>query len=153
MKTAKNSRQEKILSLIRDNDISTQEDLTAKVNQSGFEATQATISRDIRELKILKVTDDTGKQKYAIVAQSENHLGAKYLRVLKEGFLSVTQAQNILVIKTVPGMAMAVAAAIDAMKFKEIAGSIAGDDTIMVAVVSTKEAGDLIPKISEIIES
>ena len=80
-------------------------------------------------------------------------MGAKYMRVLKEGFLSVTQAQNILVIKTVPGMAMAVAAAIDAMKFKEIAGSIAGDDTIMVAVVSTKEAGELIPKISEIIES
>ena len=149
----KKRRHELILKLIKENVISTQEELLEKLVENGFAVTQATVSRDIRELKILKVTDDTGKQKYAIVAQSENHLGAKYLRVLKEGFLSVTQAQNILVIKTVSGMAMAVAAAIDAMKFKEIAGSIAGDDTIMVAVVSTKEAGDLIPKISEIIES
>ena len=149
----KSERQSAILDLIARNDVETQEDLLKLLKNSGYNVTQATISRDIRELKILKVTDDAGKQKYAIVAQSENHLGAKYMRVLKEGFLSVTQAQNILVIKTIPGMAMAVAAAIDAMKFKEIAGSIAGDDTIMVAVVSTKEAGELIPKISEIIES
>ncbi|MBR4994045.1 MAG: arginine repressor [Lachnospiraceae bacterium] len=149
----KKNRQRKIVELIENMDIETQEDLSDLLSERGFEVTQATISRDIRELKILKVTDDSGKQKYAIVSQSENHLGAKYLRVLKEGFLSVTQAQNILVIKTVPGMAMAVAAAIDAMKFKEIAGSIAGDDTIMVAVLTTKEAGELIPKISEIIES
>jgi len=149
----KKNRQRKMIELIENRVIETQEELSDLLAQEGFVVTQATISRDIRELKILKVTDDSGRQKYAVVSQSENHLGAKYLRVLKEGFVSVIQAQNILVVKTVPGMAMAVAAAIDAMKFTEIAGSIAGDDTIMVAVISTEEATALIPKIYDIIES
>ncbi len=149
----KTNRQRKIIELIESRNIETQEELSDLLCKQGFEVTQATISRDIRELKILKVTDDAGRQKYAIVSQAESHLGAKYLRVLKEGFVSATQAQNILVVKTVPGMAMAVAAAIDALKYDEIAGSIAGDDTIMVAVVSTKQAEALIPKFYDIIES
>lgn len=149
----KSNRQRKIIELIESREIETQEELSKLLQDLGFEVTQATISRDIRELKILKVTSEGGRQKYAVVKQSENHLNAKYNRVLKEGFLSVTQAQNLLVVKTVPGMAMAVAAAIDALQFNEIAGSIAGDDTIMIAVKSTPEASALIPKLNEVIES
>ena len=149
----KKNRQRKIVELIENMDIETQEELSDLLSERGFEVTQATISRDIRELKILKVTDDSGKQKYAIVSQSENHLGAKYLRVLKEGFLSVTQAQNILVIKTVPGMAMAVAAAIDALSIPKMVGCIAGDDTIMCAIRSHEDVPEVMDSIHALMGS
>ena len=152
MKTDKNSRQERILSLIRDNDISTQEDLTAKVNQAGFEATQATISRDIRTLHLYKCNTKSGKQKYCVDLHRDIELDSKYKRVLKDGFVSIDMAQNILVIKTVSGMAMAVAAAIDSMHFAEIVGTIAGDDTIMMAVRTVEDTKLLLEKISQLIK-
>ena len=93
-----------------------------------------------------------GKQKYIILKNDDSHLGDKYIRVLRDGFVSMNMAQNILVIKTVQGMAMAVAAALDAMKFPEIVGCIAGDDTIMAAIKSTDETKVVIDKINEILE-
>ena len=103
-------------------------------------------------LKLSKIATGNGKQKYIILKNDDSHLGDKYIRVLRDGFVSMNMAQNILVIKTVQGMAMAVAAALDAMKFPEIVGCIAGDDTIMAAIKSTDETKVVIDKINEILE-
>ena len=147
----KSDRHAKIVELIGKFDIETQEELAEKLNQSGFNVTQATVSRDIRELKLTKVATEGKKQKYALLQNSEG-MGDKYIRVLKDGFVSMDMAQNILVIKTVSGMAMAVAAALDAMKWHEVVGSIAGDDTIMCAVRSVDDTILLMEKLKKIID-
>ena len=118
----------------------------------GFAVTQATVSRDIRELNLTKVSAGNGRQKYVILQNDEIKLSDKYLRVLRDGLVSMNKAQNILVLKTVQGMAMAVAAAIDALKFPEIVGCIAGDDTIMAAVKSARETEIVIEKIEGILK-
>lgn len=148
----KRQRHEVVVDLINKYDIETQEELAAYLKEEGFEVTQATVSRDIRELKLSKIATGNGKQKYIILKSDDSHLGDKYIRVLRDGFVSMSMAQNILVIKTVQGMAMAVAAALDAMKFPEIVGCIAGDDTIMAAIKSTDETKVVIDKINEILE-
>lgn len=147
----KKARHEKIIELIARHEIETQEELVDRLRQSGYEVTQATVSRDIRELKLSKVPAGDGKQKYVVLKQDDRHLGDKYIRVLKDGFVSMDMAQNILVIKTVSGMAMAVAAAVDAMKLKEIVGSIAGDDTIMMAVRTVEDTKAVMDKISKML--
>ena len=114
-------------------------DLIHLLEKNGFRVTQATVSRDIREMKLSKISDGKGRQKYVALTKEDSHLGDKFLRVLQEGFVSMDMAQNILVVKTVSGMAMAVAAAIDAMRLSEIVGSIAGDDTIMIAVRTAED--------------
>lgn len=148
----KRQRHEVVVDLINKYDIETQEELAAYLKQEGFEVTQATVSRDIRELKLSKIATGNGKQKYIVLRNDDSHLGDKYIRVLRDGFVSMSMAQNILVIKTVQGMAMAVAAALDAMKFPEIVGCIAGDDTIMAAVKSVDDTYVLMDKINEILD-
>ena len=147
----KKNRQGRILQLIQEENIETQEELADRLSEEGFVVTQATVSRDIRELKIGKIPSGNGKQKYAVLTHDDAHLADKYIRVLRNGFVSMDNAQNILVIKTVAGMAMAVAAAVDAMKLKEIVGSIAGDDTIMAAIRTTEETQSVMEKIREIL--
>ena len=127
------ARHEKIIELIHQYDIDTQEELASRLNEAGFKVTQATVSRDIRALKLTKVAGKDGKSRYAIINNESGSLGAKYTRVLEDTLLSIDVGQNIIVIKTVSGMAMGVAAALDALKWPEILGCIAGDDTIMCA--------------------
>ena len=146
------NRHAKILDLISRDDIETQEELAEKLNAEGFPVTQATVSRDIREMKLTKVTNDRGRQVYKVMQGTETGMNEKYLRILRDGFVAMDMAQNILVVKTVSGMAMAVAAAIDAMKLKEIVGSIAGDDTIMIAVRTTEETETAMGKIRSVLE-
>lgn len=148
----KQKRQNKIVELIENHAIETQEDLAEQLKAAGFTVTQATISRDIRELKLSKVPMGNGQQKYVVLKQDEGKLGDKYIRVLRDGFISMDMAQNILVIKTVSGMAMAVAAALDKIKMKEIVGSIAGDDTIMVAVRSTEDTKTVMEHIHKMLK-
>ena len=136
----KSARYEKIIELIQKYDIDTQEELAARLNEAGFKVTQATISRDIRALKMTKVTGKDGRSHYEILKDSSPVLGDKYSRVMKEGLISAESAQNLVVIRTVPGMAMGVAAALDARKWPEILGSIAGDDTIMCAARTAQDA-------------
>lgn len=143
----KKVRQGKIVEIIEKYDVDTQEELARRLGEAGFLVTQATVSRDIRELKLSKVPTGDGKQKYIVLKQDGDQVGEKYFRVLREGFVSIDMAQNILVIKTVSGMAMAVAAALDALHFSEIVGSIAGDDTIFVAVRTVEETQELLDKI------
>lgn len=149
----KQTRHIRIVELIEKYDIETQEELAEYLKKDGFAVTQATVSRDIRELKLTKIPTGNGRQKYAVLRQDDSHLGDKYIRVLKECFVSMDSAQNILVIKTGVGMAMAVAAAIDAMKFEEIVGSIAGDDTIMMAIRTVEDTQVVMRKIRETLES
>ena len=147
------NRHAKIIELINKYHIETQEELAEYLNQEGFKVTQATVSRDIRDLKLTKIPSENGKQRYALHQHHESAMSEKYIRVLREGYLSMDMAQNILVLKTVSGMAMAVAAAVDAMKFKEIVGSIAGDDTIMMAVRSVEDTRIVMDKIREILKN
>ena len=147
----KKSRHAKIVELIEKYDVETQEDLAELLKESVFQVTQATVSRDIRELKLSKIPTGDGRQKYVVLRQDDSHLVDKYIRVLKDGLLSMDMAQNILVIKTVSGMASAVAVAVDAMKFKEIVGSIAGDDTIMMAVRTVEDTKVVMDKIHKML--
>lgn len=120
----KTKRQTKMLELIKKHDIETQEELSDYLQKEGYQVTQATVSRDIRELKLTKVAMSNGRQKYAALTEANEDLSEKYTRVFRDAFVSMDMAQNILVIKTVSGMAMAVAAAIDAMHLHEIVGCI-----------------------------
>ena len=144
------SRHAKIIELISQYDIETQEELAEYLNNAGFKVTQATVSRDIRDLKLTKVSVNGGKQKYVVHRQEEG-MSEKYIRVLKDGYVSMDMAQNILVIKTVSGMAMAVAAALDAMKWNEVVGCIAGDDTIMCAIQTVEDTEAVMEKIRRIV--
>ncbi len=148
----KRERHEVVVDLINKYDIETQEELAAYLRQEGFDVTQATVSRDIRELKLAKISAGGGRQKYIILSGDDTDLGDKYIRVLRDGFVSMNMAQNILVIKTVQGMAMAVAAAVDAMKLPEIVGCIAGDDTIMAAIKTVEDTRAVMEKLEDIIK-
>ena len=130
-------RQSKILELIRENDIEMLADL---LNKAGFNVTQATVSRDIRELKLTKATMQSGKQKYVATAKESSFVTERLNRVFRDGIVSIDYAQNIVVIKTLIGMAMAVAAALDSMENSEIMGTIAGDDTIFCVVKNESRA-------------
>lgn len=148
----KASRQAKILDLIARYDIETQEELAEYLFREGFRVTQATISRDIRELKLTKISVGAERQKYAVMHPAGADMDEKYRRVLRECFLSMEMAQNILVVKTVVGMAMAVGAALDAMHWSEVAGCIAGDDTIMCVVRSAELTPQVMEKIRKIVD-
>lgn len=145
------NRHAKIVEIIMTHDIETQEELADYLNEAGFPTTQATVSRDIRDLKLTKVPTGNGKQKYIVLRTPDEDLTEKYRRVLKDGYISMDMAQNILVIKTISGMAMAVAAAIDAMEWSEVVGCIAGDDTIMCAIRTVEGTTDVMEKISKIV--
>ena len=147
----KSARHEKIIELIQQHDIDTQEELAARLNSAGFKVTQATVSRDIRALKLTKVAGKDGKSRYAVLSGASVELGDKYTRVLHDALTSIDVGQNMIVIRTVPGMAMGVAAALDALNWKEILGSIAGDDTIMCAIRSVEDTIKVMDKISKII--
>ena len=147
----KKIRHKAIVDIIKKYNVETQEELAGYLKDAGFVVTQATVSRDIRELKLSKVPIGGGRQKYVIIQHDESHMEDKFIRVLKDGFVSMDMAQNILVVKTVSGMAMAVAAAIDSLKFHEVVGCIAGDDTIMVAVRTTEETIVLMDKIQKML--
>lgn len=145
------NRHAKIVELVSKYNIETQEELAELLKQEGFQITQATVSRDIRDLKLTKVPTDDGRQKYAVLKATENVMRDKYIRILKDGFVSMDMAMNILVIKTESGMAMAVGAAIDEMHWHEVVGCIAGDDTIMCAVRSIEDTVKIMEKIRKIV--
>ncbi len=141
-------RQSKIIELINKNDIETQEELARLLQEADFSVTQATISRDIRELKITKVMDGK-KQKYALLPDETPVVSEKLIRIFRDAVTHIDCSQNIIVIKTLDGMAMAVAAVLDSMENSEILGSIAGDDTVFCVIKSEKNAVKLIERLKE----
>ena len=144
-------RHEKIIELVNKYEIETQEELASLLNQAGFRVTQATISRDIRELRLSKVNSHDGKQKYAIMSVKERGLNDKLSKVLKEGYISSMEASNLVVVKTATGMAMAVATALDAMELPGFAGCIAGDDTIMCAIRSVEDTVEIMGRLRQLV--
>ena len=146
------ARHEKIKELIQQYDIDTQEELASRLNEAGFKVTQATVSRDIRALKMMKVTGKDGKSRYVILQELPTELGEKYTRVLHDALLTIDQGQNLVVVRTVPGMAMGVAAALDALEWEEILGCIAGDDTVMCAARTTEEASGVVKRLKGILK-
>lgn len=146
----KYSRHSKIIEIIENNIIETQDELVEKLKEKGMDVTQATISRDIKELKLIKVMADDGKYKYAIFSNENNSISGKLLNILKDAFLSCDYANNIVVVKTLPGMAQAVGEAVDSLKWDEIVGTIAGDNTIMVVCRAEKFAERLVNKFYKI---
>lgn len=140
MKMVKNERQELILRIIRENDISTQEELTNLIRKQGLEVTQATCSRDIKELGIIKVILPNNQSKYAVLDKTGDIAPGRLLSVFSNSLLSCKNAMNIVVIRTLPGMAQAAASALDSMHLQYVVGTIAGDDTVFVATESVDEA-------------
>ena len=145
------ARHSKIIELVDHYDIETQEELASRLNEAGFRVTQATVSRDIRELNLTKVAKPGGGSRYTVMTAKETADGEKYIRVLREAFVSMDVAQNILVIKTGVGMANAAAVALDHMNWREVEGSIAGDDTIACFSKSPEETLQLLNKIKKIL--
>ena len=156
----KKKRQEQIIEIIQNHEVETQEDLAGYLTEAGYAVTQATVSRDIRELSLEKVPGQKVRQKYAMrstipVAAEIKHPAAqpanRYAALLQDGIVSMEQAGNLFVIKTAVGMAMAVAAALDAMEIEGIIGCIAGDDTIMCAVKTEKMVQNVIENLQNLI--
>ena len=147
----KRERHGKIIELIGRYDIETQEELAEKLNEAGFQVTQATVSRDIRELKLTKMTMGD-RQRYVAVREHRRQMGEKYIGILRDGFVSMDVAQNILVIKTVSGMAMAVAAALDALHWQDIVGCIAGDDTVFCAIRTAEDTLQVMDKLRKMMK-
>ncbi len=140
-------RQSRIVELSKEHEIETQDKLVEILNSEGFNVTQATISRDMRELKLTKVATGDGGQKYAILTSGDIQISERLGRIFRDGVISMDYAQNMIVIKTLNGMAMAVAAALDSMGNNEVMGTIAGDDTIFCVVKTEQKAIRLIERL------
>lgn len=147
----KGKRQEAILDLVKKYEIETQEELAERLNKSGFAVTQATISRDIRELKLTKIQRGA-KQVYAALTENKFSNSNKYIDILKHSFVSMDMAQNILVVKTASGTAMALATALDSLHWDEIVGTIAGDDTVMCAIRTVEDTKKLMKRLEDILK-
>ncbi|MCR4434277.1 MAG: arginine repressor [Clostridiales bacterium] len=146
----KYNRHSKILEIIEKYEIETQEEIAEKLKEMGMDVTQATVSRDIKELRLIKVMAEDGRYKYAPFSKTENVTSNKLLTIFSEAYVSSDYANNIVVIKTLPGMAPAAASAIDSLRWPEIVGTIAGDDTIMIVCRAEKIAEELVNKFSKL---
>lgn len=149
---SKASRHKKILDLISERTVSTQTDLTNLLIEAGFDVTQATTSRDLQELRIIKVLLNDGTYKYTTSKETDTDINGKLRTVLGECLTSADYAMNIVVLKTITGAAQAVAFALESVVNEEIVGSIAGDDTIMIVVRNEKNAKALAFKLKKYIQ-
>lgn len=147
------ARHQKILEIIENSKIETQGELAQKLKEEGFEVTQATVSRDIREMKLTKISTENGKQHYSAMQNSDSDISERLIRVFKEAVIKMDYAQNIIVIKTLEGMGMAVGVALDNMQNSEILGTIAGDDTVFCVVRSHQQALTIIEKLYRVIRT
>ena len=147
----KKSRHQKIIDLVQHTRIATQEELADILNQEGYKVTQATVSRDIKELKLSKVPGPGGVQYYQLLEPEEQAYADKYIRVLREALMSMDTAGNLLVIRTMSGMANAVAAALDHFRFEEIVGTLAGDDTVLLVFHDSGHAADFCEQVRQML--
>mgnify|MGYP001765371673 CR=1 FL=1 len=146
------ARQAKILEIIENYPTETQEDLAERLTQSGCKATQATISRDIKELKLVKVTGPDGRQIYSAYKGLGNLYDERVHNVFREAVLSIDHAYFMIILKTLPAMAQGAALAVDSLEWPEIAGSIAGDDTVFIAVYKEKDIDPLITRFRKLMK-
>lgn len=147
----KSTRQAAILNLIDKQDIRTQKELAEKLKTQSFNVTQATVSRDIKEMRLLKVLSATGEYKYATADQAEHSVSDRFVRMFVDSVISIQSAGNIIVIKTLSGSANVAGEAIDGMRWPEILGTLSGDNTIFVIVHNDQDAEEVVKKFNEIL--
>lgn len=148
----KSVRQVAILDIIEKQDVETQEELAEALRARGIQVTQATVSRDIKELRLLKVLSLNGAYKYATADKAENGLNERFIRMLAESMLSVAASNNLIVVKTLSGSANVAAEALDSLHWPEILGSLAGDNTILLIIRSNEEVPGVITRIQEMMK-
>ena len=148
----KTVRQVAILDIIEKQEIETQEELASSLNARGIRVTQATVSRDIKELRLLKVLTPSGKYKYATGDQADNNLTDRFIRMLAESLLSVSSANNLIVVKTLSGSANVAAEALDSMHWPEVLGTLAGDNTVLLIIRSNEETIPVTSRIREMMK-
>ncbi|MGN0762864.1 MAG: arginine repressor [Aristaeellaceae bacterium] len=148
----KTVRQMAILDIIAKQDVETQEELAEALRARGIQVTQATVSRDIKELRLLKVLTPSGSYKYATADKAENGLSERFIRMLAESLLSVAASNNLIVVKTLSGSANVAAEALDSLHWPEILGTLAGDNTILLIIRTEAEAPDVVRRIQEMIK-
>ncbi|NMA95337.1 MAG: arginine repressor [Clostridiales bacterium] len=149
----KRNRHSQILDIIEEMDIETQEQLARELKKRDVDATQATVSRDIKELGLVKVLSPSGIYKYATIAKDESGISDRLIRVFSESVVSIESTNNLIVIKTLSGSAMAAASGIDALNWRGILGCIAGDDTILVIAKDEELVNDIVKKFSKLMKS
>ncbi len=148
----KTVRQVAILDIIEKQEIETQEELASALKARGIRVTQATVSRDIKELRLLKVLTPSGKYKYATGDQADNNLTDRFIRMLAESLLSVSSANNLIVVKTLSGSANVAAEALDSMHWPEVLGTLAGDNTVLLIIRSNEETITVTSRIREMMK-
>lgn len=148
----KTVRQVAILDIIEKQEIETQEELASSLNARGIRVTQATVSRDIKELRLLKVLTPSGKYKYVTGDQADNNLTDRFIRMLAESLLSVSSANNLIVVKTLSGSANVAAEALDSMHWPEVLGTLAGDNTVLLIIRSNEETITVTSRIREMMK-
>ena len=149
----KSKRQEKILQLIHDHDIETQEQLLSELREAGFQTTQATISRDIKELRLLKELTSAGGYRYTAIAKdASNSFTAKLNTIFRECVTSYDYAQNMVVVKTLPGLASAACSAVDSMQASAVVGTLAGDDTALIIMRDSPSAASFCAEIKKLFQ-
>lgn len=148
----KYTRHAKILEIIENREIETQEELSEELRKLGLNVTQATVSRDIKELRLIKVLAKNGKYKYATLKSQDSVLSDRLIRLFKDSILSIDYSSNIIVLKTIPAAAQAAASAIDAAGLEGIIGSVAGDDTIFVLIKDINKMEETIEKFKKLMK-
>lgn len=148
----KSARHAKILEIIKEKEIETQEELCAELNALNYVVTQATISRDIRDLRLLKVAGSEKKYRYAYINDSDYEVSQKMRGLFRECVLSVQAAQNLVVVKTLSGNGANAGTVIDKLKYEDIVGSVAGDDTLLVVCCDNQAADRVVEKINEFLK-
>ncbi|HAE62032.1 MAG TPA: arginine repressor [Eubacteriaceae bacterium] len=146
------ARQTKILELIENKEIETQDELARQLKESGFHVTQATVSRDIKEMRLIKIMGKDGKHRYAPFRDTGNQLSERIVNVFRESVVSVDYSGNLVVIKTFSGGAMAASVAIDSMEWSDIVGCLAGDDTIFVAIRNPEKVTEVVEKFKKLMK-
>jgi len=148
---SKIKRQQKILDVIKQYEIETQEELISVLRSANYDVTQATVSRDINELQLIKVAGMQKKYRYAQVTQGSTIDNAKFLSLFKAAVISIEAAQNIVVVKTLISNANPVAATVDSLNYDEILGSVAGDDTLLIVTHNNTEAQNVVAKLNALL--
>ena len=147
----KSNRQEKIVQLITETAIETQEEILVYLREHGFDVTQATVSRDIKQLKLVKTQTNDGRYKYSVSSNnSRENISSKFVSLFSETVTEIDYANNIVVVKCYVGMANAACAAFDSMKFEGVVGSLSGDDTIFIAMRNEQTAKELTAELKKI---
>ncbi len=148
---ARSARQSKILELISVKEIETQDELARELKNANFDITQATISRDIKELGLTKILTNSGRYKYAIVGSDEQQISNKFVSIFREAVISVKSVLNIVVIKTLKGLGSSVCSFVDKLNLNELIGAVNGDDTVMLIFPSASFASDSVTTLSDML--